>query len=51
MNEFEHAVSYALDEESNMNSMKSITDWINKRIRVYKDTDGEWKVELVKGGN
>jgi hypothetical protein len=50
MDDFEYAVAEALDEKSSMNSMKSITDYIKTRIRVFKD-NGEWKVELMKSDN
>ena len=50
MDDFEYAVAEALDEKSSMNSMKSITDYIKTRTRVFKD-NGEWKVELMKSDN
>lgn len=50
MDDFEYAVAEALDEESSMNSMKSITDYIKTRTRVFKN-NGEWKVELMKSDN
>ena len=50
MDDFEYAVAEALDEKSSMNSMKSITDYIKTRTRVFKN-NGEWKVELMKSDN